>query len=67
MISNLIIGQRTQTWASTVSNTITVQNWANGQLGICRQNASESLSKPIILGDQHPGIAINGDGVPNYD
>lgn len=66
--ANLIIDQRTQAGSATVNNTITVQGWADGQLGIRLQDApAPPPAKPLILGDQRPNTAVNGDGLAYYD
>ena len=65
---NLIIGQRTQAGAGSANNTIIVQSWTDGQLGIRLQDApAPPPAKPIILGDQRPNTAVNGDGLAYYD
>jgi Ca2+-binding RTX toxin-like protein len=52
---NLIIGQRTAPGAATVSGTITVQGWVNGQLGITLDSSFAAATPNIKLynGDQH--------------
>jgi RTX calcium-binding nonapeptide repeat (4 copies)/Lipase (class 3) len=51
---NLIIGQRSTPGAATVSGTITVQGWVNGQLGINLDSAFAAANPALQLqtGDQ---------------
>jgi RTX calcium-binding nonapeptide repeat (4 copies)/Lipase (class 3) len=56
---SLIIGQRTTPGAATVSGTITVQGWVNGQLGITLDGAP-AVANPALQ------IQIGDQTSPNY-
>jgi RTX calcium-binding nonapeptide repeat (4 copies)/Lipase (class 3) len=69
---NLIIGQRSTPGAATVSGTITVQGWVNGQLGINLDSAFAAQTPNIKLynGDQHAplsGTSYNWGATSGYD
>jgi Ca2+-binding RTX toxin-like protein len=69
---NLIIGQRTTPSAATVSGTITVQGWVNGQLGINLDSAfaAQTPNIPLFNGDQRAplsGTSYNWAATSGYD
>jgi Ca2+-binding RTX toxin-like protein len=69
---NLIIGQRSTPGAATVSGTITVNHWVNGQLGITLDGAFAAQTPGITLvnGDQHApvsGTSYNWSATSGYD
>jgi Ca2+-binding RTX toxin-like protein len=66
---NLIIGRRTAPGASAVSGTITVQNWANNQLGITLDGAAAPLPPTgrTFIGDQRAPQVPGNNGDEPYD
>ena len=60
--NSLVIGQRTSAGAGSVSGTIRVQGWQEGQLGISLGNTAAVRTLPVYLGDQHAPLAVNASG-----
>jgi RTX calcium-binding nonapeptide repeat (4 copies)/Lipase (class 3) len=68
---NLVIGQRSTPGATTVSGTITVQGWVNGQLGINLDSAfAPAPISTVYNGDQRAplsGTSYNWSATNGYD
>ena len=65
--TRLIIGQRSAVGAGTVTNTITVNDWQDGQLGLTLGATAAPNTKPIYLGDQHAPLKTDDKGQQTYD
>ena len=65
--TRLIIGQRSAVGAGTVTNTITLNDWQDGKLGLTLGATAAPNTKPIYLGDQHAPLKTDDKGQQTYD